>query len=77
MGAVYLVVFGPFQFYFSNFGLISFPQTYSFIYVVLVQCVCYVVWQVVSLWRYKFSMNFPKLQDRSSVRVFVEVICSI
>jgi hypothetical protein len=76
MGAVYMVVFCPFLFYFSNFGLISFPQTYYFICVVLVHCV-YVVWQVVSLWQCKFSMNFPKLQYSSSVRVFVEGVCSI
>jgi hypothetical protein len=77
MGAVYVVVFGPFLFYFSNFGLILFPQTYSFICVVLAHCVCYVVWEVVSLWQCKFITNFPKLRYRPSVRMFVEGICNI
>ena len=63
--------------FFSNFGFISFPQTYSSISVVLVHCVCYVVWQILSLWLCKFSMDFPKLQYRSSVSVFVEGVCTI
>jgi hypothetical protein len=43
MGAVYMVVVGLFLFYFSNFVLISFLKTYSFICVVLVHCSCHVV----------------------------------
>jgi hypothetical protein len=77
MGAVHVAVVGYFLFYFSNFGLISFPLTYSFICAVLVHCACHVVCQAVSLWQCKFSMNFPMWQYWSSVRFFVEGVCNI